>query len=181
MTSTPEETPMQQLHPASGHQCRQATVASAYYQGEAHIHIACPPAAVYALVADVTRMGEWSPECYRCEWLGGAAGPQVGVLFRGYNQWGEMRWARTATITVAAPGEEFAFTTIAEPDFPDSTDWCYRFEARAGGTLVTESCVLTENQWPPDMHAMIAEHGRGVQQRMQQTLERLKTAAEARR
>jgi len=44
-----------------------------------------------------------------------------------------------------------------------------------------ESCVLTENQWPPDMQAMIAEHGLGVQQRMQQTLERLKTSIEARR
>src|SRR3989442_15837341 len=71
--------------------------------------------------------------------------------------------------------------TIAEPEFPDSTDWCYRFEAREGGTLVMESCVLTENQWPHDMQAMIAEHGLGVQQRMQQTLERLKTSIEARR
>jgi hypothetical protein len=92
-----------------------------------------------------------------------------------------MRWSRTATITVAAPGEEFAFTTISEPEFPDSTDWCYRFEAQQGGTLVTESCVVTENQWAPEMHAMIEEHGRGTQQRMQQTLERLKATAEARR
>ena len=181
MTSSQEDTQMNQFNPATGHKCRQATVVSAYYQGETRIQVACSPAEVYALVSDVTRMGEWSPECYRCEWLGGATGPQVGVRFRGYNQWGEMRWARTATITVAAPGEEFAFTTIAEPEFPDSTDWCYRFEAREGGTLVMESCVLTENQWPHDMQAMIAEHGLGVQQRMQQTLERLKTSIEARR
>ena len=176
-----KETQSHQENPTTRHQCRQATVVSAYYQGEARIQIACPPAEVYALVADVTRMGEWSPECYRCEWLGGATGPQEGANFRGYNQWGEMRWSRTATITVATPGKEFAFTTIAEPEFPDSTDWCYRFEARDGGTLVTESCVVTENQWPADMQAMIEEHGRGTQQRMQQTLERLKTYAEARR
>ena len=181
MPSKQEDMSMNQSNPTIRHKCRQATVRSAYYQGEARIQVACPPAEVYALVADITRMGEWSPECYRCEWLDGATGPQVGVRFRGYNQWGEMRWARTATITVAAPGEEFAFTTSSEPEFPDSTDWCYRFEAREGGTLVTESCVLTENQWPPDMQSMIAEHGRGVQQRMQQTLERLKTAAEPRR
>jgi hypothetical protein len=41
--------------------------------------------------------------------------------------------------------------------------------------------VVTENQWPAEMQSMIEEHGRGTQQRMQQTLERLKTAAEARR
>jgi hypothetical protein len=180
MTDKPADKQRSQGNPSTEHKCRQATVVSAYYQGEARIQIASPPAEVYALVADVTRMGEWSPECYRCEWLGGATGPQAGASFRGHNQWGEMRWARTATITVAAPGEEFAFTTISEPEFPDSTDWCYRFEARQGGTLVTESCVVTENQWAPEMHAMIEEHGRGTQQRMQQTLERLKAAAEAR-
>ena len=34
--------------------------------GRASIEIAAPPQAVYDLIADVTRMGEWSPECYRC-------------------------------------------------------------------------------------------------------------------
>src|SRR5215470_5459628 len=100
MPSQQEGPQLHQFKPTPGHKCRQATVVSAYYQGEARIQIACPPVEVYALVSDVTRMGEWSPECYRCEWLEGATRPQMGVSFRGYNQWGEMRWARTATITV---------------------------------------------------------------------------------
>ena len=51
-------------------------------RGQARIDIAAPPDVVYDLIADVTRMGEWSPECYRCEGgvLGGDAldSPIVG-------------------------------------------------------------------------------------------------------
>ena len=36
--------------------------------------VSAAPEAVWALVADVPRMGEWSPECVRCEWVGGATG-----------------------------------------------------------------------------------------------------------
>jgi len=175
------EQEVEQNGSTAGHKCRQATVGSSLFQAEARIQIACPPEQVYGLVSDVTRMGEWSPECYQCEWVEGATGPQVGVSFRGSNQWGEMRWARTCTITTALPGEEFAFMTTSEPDFPDSTNWCYRFEAREGGTLVTESCVVSEMQWAPEFQSMLEEHGRGTQQRMQQTLERLKACAEASR
>src|SRR4029450_6623579 len=71
MPSKQEETPMNQSHPTIRHKCRQATVRSAYYQGEARIQVACPSAEVYALVAAITRMGAWRPECYRCEGLAG--------------------------------------------------------------------------------------------------------------
>ena len=33
------------------------------------IEIAATPAVVYALVADVTRTGEWSPECVSGRWV----------------------------------------------------------------------------------------------------------------
>ena len=39
--------------------------------GQVQIHIEAQPEKVYALVSDVARMGEWSPECYRCEWMDG--------------------------------------------------------------------------------------------------------------
>ena len=41
-------------------------------RGRSSIDVAAPPELVYDLISDVTRMGEWSPECYRCEWLDGA-------------------------------------------------------------------------------------------------------------
>lgn len=37
--------------------------------------IAASPEAVYAAIADVTRMGEWSEECHTCNWHEGIDGP----------------------------------------------------------------------------------------------------------
>jgi hypothetical protein len=56
-------------------------------------------AALCDAITDVTRMGEWSPECYRCVWLDGATAAYVGARFRGYNKLGRFRWATTAVIT----------------------------------------------------------------------------------
>ncbi len=36
--------------------------------------VAVRPELVWDLVADVTRVGEWSPECIRAAWLGNPAG-----------------------------------------------------------------------------------------------------------
>ena len=53
---------------------------------EVSIEIAAPPERVYELVADITRMGDWSPECYHCEWTKGATGPAVGARFKAKNK-----------------------------------------------------------------------------------------------
>ena len=74
-------------------------------QGEARLHIELPPEQVYALVADVARMGEWSPETIRAEWVGGATGPVVGARFRGHNK-RKAGWKTTCTITAAEPGRD---------------------------------------------------------------------------
>src|SRR5262249_43597007 len=72
------------------------------------------PEAVYDLVADLPRMGEWSPECVRLEWADGATRPAVGARFVGHNvsgPFGLMRWSRHGTVLAASRGEEFAFAT----------------------------------------------------------------------
>ena len=61
-------------------------------RGQARIEMAAPPDVVYALVADVTRLGEWSPECYRCQWLDGVTAAVPGARFHGYNRRGGLRW-----------------------------------------------------------------------------------------
>jgi uncharacterized protein YndB with AHSA1/START domain len=43
--------------------------------------IAASPDALWKMVSDVTRMGEWSPENTGGEWLKGATGPAVGAKF----------------------------------------------------------------------------------------------------
>jgi hypothetical protein len=108
-------------------------------RGRASIDIAAPPELVYHLIADVTRMGDWSPECYQCEWLDGVDAPANGARFRGYNRRGRYRWERTAVVNSADRGREFTFTTVNDRTGRHETQWQYKMEPSASGTSVTES------------------------------------------
>jgi hypothetical protein len=102
---------------------------------------------VYDLVADLPRMGEWSPECAAVEWEDAHAGPVVGARFVGHSRTGPrklIRRSRRGRVLVADPGHEFAFAT--EEGGREGVVWRYRFEPVDGGTCVTESYEVT---WLP--------------------------------
>src|SRR6187200_2496002 len=98
------------------------------------IEIDAAPEAVYDLVSDVTRMGEWSPECVRCEWLGDPG--TVGARFRGHNRRGPARWSTTAEVLAADRPLTFAFATMYKGRA--STRWTYTLQRTATGTDLTE-------------------------------------------
>ena len=91
--------------------------------------IAATPERVWSLVADVTRMSEWSPVIARCDWVGDASGPAVAAPFVGHNRQIGARWSRKCAITACEPGRELAFETYFRG--APSTRWSYRFEDRA--------------------------------------------------
>ena len=65
-------------------------------QDSEQIVIAATPESLYQMVADLCRMGEWSPECQAVEWEDGATGPAEGARFVGHNRGGPrglMRWS----------------------------------------------------------------------------------------
>lgn len=99
--------------------------------------IAAAPEKVWALVSDVTRMGEWSPEATGGTWVKGSDGPQTGARFTGANALGKRRWSTTCTVTDCVPGEVFAFEVKGGP--LRVSRWEYRFEPTEGGCRVTES------------------------------------------
>src|SRR5207249_12247308 len=99
--------------------------------------VAAPPQRVWSLVSDVTRMGEWSPSCRQCEWLGDPAGPAVGARFVGRNRQSGARWSRECVVDASDPGREFAFHTVFRG--AEATRWRYRLEPTAEGTRVVES------------------------------------------
>jgi len=144
--------------------------------GEASIEIAAPPAQIYEMISDVTRMGEWSPECRRCEWLEGGE-PKVGATFRGHNRNGPARWSTTAKVVGAEPGTEFAFTTIVRGR--ESTRWRYSLRPSASGTTLTESYEFV---WAP-IYLQIADvlmrRDKQLHKGLRQTLGRIKGAAES--
>ena len=146
-------------------------------RGEQRIEIAATPQQVYAVVSDLTRMGEFSPECRSVEWLDGATGPVPGARFVGRNQGGPMTWSRHGRVVNAEAGREFSFVT--EEGGRDSTLWTYRFHPAGPGTAVTESY---EVRWIPWwMHVVDAVTFRRQQltRNMAKTLARLKTIIES--
>jgi hypothetical protein len=148
-------------------------------RGRESIEITAGPADVYDLVADITRMGEWSPECYRCEWLNGATAARVGARFRGYNRLGRYRWQTTAVVTAAERGREFAFTVVHDGTGREETAWRYLFAPSTAGTLLTESF---EFLWCPLGNRVIelfVPRGRQVNRGIRLTLQRIAAAAEA--
>lgn len=134
---------------------------------------------IYDLVADLPRMGQWSPECQRVEWEGGASAPVEGARFVGHNRGGPcnlMRWSRHGRVLAADPGRQFAFVT--EEGGHESTVWRYRFEPVDGGTRVTESYdVKRIPAWARILDVPTNRH-RELLEGMRHTLNRLKIAAE---
>ena len=143
--------------------------------------IGATPEAIYAMVTDVTRMGEWSPETYRCRWLDGASGPAVGARFKGWNKFSFVRWATTCEVEVAMPGEEFTFSTRYGRDGRRvGGRWSYRFNAVDGGTEVRE---INEAIGVPLPHRiadklLMPRHAPAREEGMRKTLQRIKAAAE---
>lgn len=138
--------------------------------------IEASPETVWTLVTDVTRMGEWSPETHRAEWLGNATGPVVGARFRGHNRRPFLqRWSTRPRVRVCEPPSAFAFALgIGSHDF---VMWRYDLERRPGGTLVTES--FTVRGWA--LYGLLRPRRRERQlvDGMRTTLDRLRHAAEA--
>ncbi len=142
--------------------------------------IEAPAERIYQLVADLSRMGDWSPECRRVEWLAGSTGPAEGATFIGHNRGGPlglMKWSRRGHVLTADPGRGFAFVT--EEGGRQSTEWRYRLEPGEGGTRVTESYTV---RWIPTWARIVdvpTNRARELREAMVHTLEQLKAAAEA--
>jgi uncharacterized protein YndB with AHSA1/START domain len=149
-------------------------------QGEVRLHIDSPPEAVWSLVADLERMGEWSPECYRIEWLDGASSPATaGARFQGWNRYDELRWSVTCEVKTAEPDRELAWSTLQGNR--ELVRWHYRFEPADGGTDLTESFEVV---WLPPTAAYVEDvvmrdRDRRREEAMRATLERIKDIAEA--
>jgi uncharacterized protein YndB with AHSA1/START domain len=98
--------------------------------------IAAAPTAAWELIADITRMGDWSPETTSAQWTGESNGPTVGARFKGTNQMGSKKWRSDCVVTACVPGKRFAFDVKAGPF--KVAGWAYEFATADSGCLVTE-------------------------------------------
>ena len=140
--------------------CRVARYAHVV-RGSVTVHMAASADRVWDLVSDITRIGEFSPETFEAEWLGGASGPETGARFRGHvrrNGRGPVYWT-VCTVLACDPGREFAFT-VAGPRGVTLNTWRYRLEPSTGGTDVIESFELPDTPLTR-LYWMIAGTARG--------------------
>lgn len=98
-----------------------------------------PPTAVWEVVGDPRRTGEWSHECREVSLLDGASAPSVGVRFRGRNRVGKSGWTRTCEIIALEPGREISWRTIPSPLHNDSTVWTITVEPDGERTRIVQS------------------------------------------
>jgi hypothetical protein len=144
------------------------------------IFIARPPEVVYDLVADVTRMGSWSPVCKECWWEEGG-GPAVGAAFTGRNVLPDRTWETRSEVVAADRGREFAFVVGGS-----WTRWGYTFAPVGGGTEVTESwaflpggVAMFEERFGDGAEAQIEERLALAREGIPATLAAIKRDAEA--
>ncbi len=147
-------------------------------EGSASIVIDGPATEVFAAVTDVTRMGEWSPECVAGRWLD-ATGPAVGARFEGDNiaRAGPVtlkRWTTTSEVTAYEPDRVFEFVT------EQHTTWRFELDERDGGTVLTESFAYPQyGGWQRVVYGILAQREKGMVRGIQKTLARIEESLEA--
>lgn len=140
--------------------------------------IAASPEKVWALVTDLPRMGEWSPENQGGMWAKGATGPAVGVRFNGKNKNGKKSWSTSVEVNVYDAPKKFSFGLMALGK--NWCDWIYEIEPTATGCRVTHSWDDHRASWADFLGKLVsgvsnrATHNRA---NMEITLDKLAAAA----
>ncbi|MEV7770879.1 SRPBCC family protein [Kitasatospora sp. NPDC086791] len=111
----------------------------------ARTRIAATPAEVYAVVSDLPRSAEWSPECTGGTWVSGRPGA-VGAVFRGENlrardvvAWAPVVrgvWRTESQVVAAEPGRVFRWAMRDSAGNPQDSVWSYEIAPDGDG------CVL---------------------------------------
>ncbi len=97
----------------------------------AQVDINAPLSTVWALISDLRRMPEWSPQC---RWMKPFGPLRQGTRTLNLNRRNRMFWPTTSTIVEVVPDKKLAFRVDA-----NRTIWSYELEPLGEGTRVIES------------------------------------------
>jgi ligand-binding SRPBCC domain-containing protein len=148
-----------------------------------------PPERVWALVTDVRRMPEFSPECVEVSWLDGAGETATGARFAGASRAGAFEWTRNCTITECRAPSVFAYDVYDHADVAPQSRW--RFEVTSDGdrTVLTQRFAhvpdgrstvrLMAEDDPATAQETIDERADMLRAAMRRTLEAMRDELEA--
>jgi hypothetical protein len=118
------------------------------FQLRAETFIEAEVDAVYALVTDLPRSGEWSPECLGGEWISGTP-RETQAIFRGKNQRAEdvvgwapvVRgvWHTSAVVIRAEPGRIFEWAMLDSSGNRQESIWGFEINQADGGSILAHT------------------------------------------
>jgi len=149
----------------------------------AELTVAATPDRVWQVLTDFGRMPEWSPELVRMLPLKGG-GLRLGQWYLGINRRGTDVWPTRNVVSVLEPGRRVGWDTTSS-----GARWIYEVGARpgheGGGTRLSLSrpvprrLTRLSGVFATALLGGAAHHADELEDGMQQTLERLKAAAES--
>ncbi|GAB3009018.1 SRPBCC family protein [Mycobacterium bourgelatii] len=98
---------------------------------QAQIDIDAPPEKVWALISDLRRMPEWSPQC---RWMRPFGPLRPGARTLNFNRRNRLFWPTTCTIVDVVPNKRLTFKVDT-----NGSVWTYELEPNGEGTRVIES------------------------------------------
>ena len=137
--------------------------------------------AVWPLVSDLTRMGEWSPENQGGEWIKGATGPAVGALFKGRNSNGKRSWSTTVKVIEFDPPKHMAFALMVGKSA--WCDWVWEVAPSGNGCTVTHSWIDRRSKlanWLGGKVSGVTDRAAHNRANMERTIDALAEAVRAR-
>lgn len=142
----------------------------------ATVEIPAAPEQVWAVVSEVTRMPEWSPELRRLYVLGDRT-PRVGMRLLGVNRRGWAVWPTMSTVVRLEPGRAVAWKTRES-----GATWTYEIEPAPAGTRLTGRRELPAFSLGTTLLAPLiggaATHDEELADGIRTTLERIRATVE---
>ena len=144
---------------------------------QAEIDINAPLEKVWALVSDLSKMPQWSPQCRVMRALGPV---RQGTRTVNLNRRNRMFWPTTCTITEVIPQKKLAFRV-----HQNNAVWTYELEPTDAGTRVVESrhaengVTAFSNMSVNALMGGVPSFERELVEGMNATLSRIKAAAES--
>lgn len=148
---------------------------------EESVTVNASPEAIYDLVSDITRTGEWSPVCTACWWDDEAEAGQVGAWFTGRNELPDRTWETRSQVVAAERGREFAWVVGGA-----FVRWGFTLAPADSGTILTESweflpagLTMFREKFGAEAPAQIADRTRQAHDGIPKTLAAITQIAEA--
>lgn len=138
-----------------------------------------PPASVWAVLTDLRRMSEWSPETVSMTALK-PGGLKLGQQYLGVNRRKAVVWPTRSVVAVLEPERALAWDTKSS-----GARWIFELAAEGSGTRVVHRrpvparLTLVSKLFAGSLLGGSDEHADELEAGMAQTLQRLKAAVES--